>query len=401
MAAHIARYRETTNDLRSARCHRNSDRTRGLAAPALQAPGRVCRLRRGRDFEGRPGGGAGRGRARFDRAHGGDRLAHRLRRRAALVELRDLSDHRHTGGDGPCRPSGGRRPVFRHLRRRSQPPAAAAHRRPVPLQELRRRFPQALDQVRDQADEAGGHRALHAGAALSPRRGDRGLLARGLRGRPDRRVREGRARRLRCRRRQGLNRLHRRPALLPQRFAQPLDRPRDASPLHLSHQRRARPLHGGGTGEHRHPHLPRRRLRFRAQRRCALQRPAAEHVPVECRLLHDPVQERAEPGAGLQGHRGQHPNRRERRHADGLYRRRQPAEPAGRIARGGVRAARRGRQSPAEGADRLNRRLRLLALQHRREAQPRLAGLRPRRGLPEDRVRIKGTQMAAEKLGIH
>ena len=51
-------------------------------------------------------------------------------------------------------------------------------------------------------------------------------------------------------------------------------------------------------------------------------RPAAEHVPAECRLLHDPVQERAEPGAGLQGHRGEHPHRRQRRHADGLHRRR-------------------------------------------------------------------------------
>ena len=59
---------------------------------------------------------------------------------------------------------------------------------------------------------------------------DRGLLARGLRGRPDRRVREGRARCLRCRRRQGLDRLHRGPALLPQRFAQPLDRPARCSP---------------------------------------------------------------------------------------------------------------------------------------------------------------------------
>ena len=53
-----------------------------------------------------------------------------------------------------------------------------------------------------------------------------------------------------------------------------------------------------------------------------------------------------------------------------------------------------------QGAPRHDRRLRLLAVLDRREAQPRLAGLRARDRLPEDQDRVEGTRMAAEKLGV-
>ncbi len=53
-----------------------------------------------------------------------------------------------------------------------------------------------------------------------------------------------------------------------------------------------------------------------------------------------------------------------------------------------------------EGAPRRDRRLRLLTVQHRREAQPRLTRLRPRRRVPEDGVRIKGTRRRRTELGV-
>ena len=85
-------------------------------------------------------------------------------------------------------------------------------RRAVPLQGLRGRHAGEVDRVRDQADEAGGDRALDAGAAVSARRGGAGLLARAVRGRPGRRMREGHSPRVRRRRGARLDRLHRRPA---------------------------------------------------------------------------------------------------------------------------------------------------------------------------------------------
>ena len=56
----------------------------------------------------------------------------------------------------------------------------------------------------------------------------------------------------------------------------------------------------------------------------------------------------------------------------------QPAEPAGGKPRGGPRRAGPGGELHPGGAARLHRRLRVLAVQHRRETQPRLARLRPR-----------------------
>ena len=52
----------------------------------------------------------------------------------------------------------------------------------VPLQDLRGRHPGEVDRVRDEADEAGGHRALDARSPLSARRGGSRVLARGVRG---------------------------------------------------------------------------------------------------------------------------------------------------------------------------------------------------------------------------
>ena len=83
-----------------------------------------------------------------------------------------------------------------------------------------------------------------------------------------------------------------------------------------------------------------------------------------------------------------------------LRRRDQPAEPARGEPAGGPRRAGAGGQLHPEGAPRRDRRLRLLAVQHRREAQPRLARLRPRGRVPEDRTAVEGTRMAAEKLGV-
>ena len=53
---------------------------------------------------------------------------------------------------------------------------------PFKLQDLRRGHAEEVDQVRDQAHEAGGDRALDAGPALSARGRGAGLLARAVRG---------------------------------------------------------------------------------------------------------------------------------------------------------------------------------------------------------------------------
>ena len=72
----------------------------------------------------------------------------------------------------------GRRAVLRDLLRWSQPPATRAHERAVPLQDLRGRHAGQVDQVRQQADEAGGDRAVDAVAAVPARGRGAGLLAR-------------------------------------------------------------------------------------------------------------------------------------------------------------------------------------------------------------------------------
>ena len=189
----------------------------------------------------------------------GHRRSDRLGRRAALVELRHLPDHRHAGGHRACRqPRGRRQPVLRDLRGRPPPPAAAPHGRAVQVQDLRRGHAEEVDQVRDQAHEAGGDRALDAGPALSAQGRGAGLLARAVRGRPHQRDRKGHPAGLRRGRRACLDRLHRGTAGHAQRSAQPVDRLRHAAALHRPQQPGDRSLLGRGAREHRHPHVSRR-----------------------------------------------------------------------------------------------------------------------------------------------
>ena len=72
-------------------------------------------------------------------------------------------------GTGLAENLASRRPVLRDLRRRPQPTAPAPHGRPVPLQDLRRRHAGEVDPLRDQADEAGGDRAVDARAPVPAR----------------------------------------------------------------------------------------------------------------------------------------------------------------------------------------------------------------------------------------
>ncbi len=78
------------------------------------------------------------------------------------------------------------------------------------------------------------------------------------------------------------------------------------------------------------------------------------------------------------------PRRRKRRAADLLHGRDQPARPRGRDAGAGPRRPRHGGPVHPGRAARGHRRLRLLAVQPRRQAQARLARLRPGRGHGED-----------------
>ena len=86
------------------------------------------------------------------------------------------------------------------------------------------------------------------------------------------------------------------------------------------------------------------------------------------------------------------PRRRRRRAAGLLHRRHQPARPRGREPRAGARRAGGGGEAHPAGAPRRDRRLRLLPLQPRREAQARLAGLRARHRDAEDREPRQGRQ---------
>ena len=320
-------------DLRPRRGSRPACR---LAATARQAAGGVRGLRRGQDRQAAARDRAG-GRPSKDSisAVRGNRRADRLRRRAVVVELCDVP------GDGHAR---------RHRPRRSPRPAAGSTSRSSPTattgscRELAGgpfRYKtyaadtlERVDRVRHQADEAGGHRArrcwhccirstrsFRATRASSSRSDLVDECEKDIRGAFD----AGAA----C----GLDRLHRRAARAPRGFAQPVDGPRDAAALHRPDQPRARPVHRGGAGQHRGPHLPRRGSRFGAQRRRALQRPAAEPVRAERRLLPDADAERARPRGGVQARRRAQPRGRRRRGAGGLHRRDQPAEPAGRVRR--------------------------------------------------------------------
>ena len=149
-----------------------------LPRPA-RAPGGVRGLRRGQDRQGRARGGAGRRGPGLDRAVRGDRLADHLRRRAALVELRDLPGHRHARRHRPGRPprpTGGQFfAIFADGHNRQLPKLVGGPFRykNYAADSLSRSIGYA-----HQPDEAGGDRAVDARAALPAGRGGAGLLPR-------------------------------------------------------------------------------------------------------------------------------------------------------------------------------------------------------------------------------
>ena len=79
--------------------------------------------------------------------------------------------------------------------------------------------------------------------------------------------------------------------------------------------------------EHRHPHLPRRRLRLRAQQGGPLREAAEQDVRPQRGLLPHPVRQRGGQGGGLPPLRPVPPRRRQRRLAGLLHGRHQPARP--------------------------------------------------------------------------
>ena len=233
-----------------------------------------------------------------------------------------------------------RRPVLRDLRRRAPPAAAAPDRRPVPLQDLRRRHAGEVDPVREQADEAGRDRAVDARPALPAGRGGPRLLARGSSrttwSTSARRTSAGRSRPAPRGSRSTSPKGGWRPA--PTRAtrgpAPACCRTSSSSTTACSTASRPRSARTSACTP------ARRRPRLGAQRRRALQRPAAEPVQDERRLLPDPVRQRARQGPGLEADRRAQPRRRQRRAADLLPRRDRHAEPAGRERAGDLRPAR-------------------------------------------------------------
>ena len=292
--------------------------------------------------------------------------------------------------------------VLRDLRRRPQPPAAQADRRPVPLQDLRRRHAEASRSATRQADEAGGDRAVDARAAVPAAGGGRRLPPGRLRGGPGQRVREGHPAGLRGRRRARLGRLHGGPAGHPRRPAQPVDRGGHAAALHRARTTAVMArFTRRGAQEHRHPHLSRRRPRLGAPRRRALQQPAAGDVQHQRGLLPHPAGQRAGPDPVYESIGKHSRRRRRRRRADVLRRRDQPGEPAGREPGGGratqlVRAANFIPKERLGSTDDCG-------------FSPFTIDEKPNHGSPDyarevafQKItnRVEGTRMAAEKLGV-
>ena len=165
-----------------------------------------------------------------------------------------------------------------------------------------------------------------------------------------------------------------------------MDRQGHAAGVHRpQHNPRVRPLHRRGAPQHRHPHVPRRRLRLGALQGGPLREAAEQDVPAQRGLLPDPVRERGGPRGDLRDVRQVQPRGRQRRGSGVLHGRHQPADSGGRDARADPRRAGDGGQVHPGRAPRRDRRLRLLAVQPRRQAQARLAGLRARHRDAEDR----------------
>ncbi len=219
----------------------------------------------------RAGGRAGRRRRGLDPAAGGHRRADRLRRRAARLELRHLPADRHAG---------------RHRAGRATSPATAStspsstdgHHRQLPrltggpVPATRPTPPEFVDKtmaIADQAHEAGGHRARRCCAcctrwtARSTGYSREQFLADLVR-----RVREGHPPVLRRRRRAGLDRLHRGPPGQQERSRATPGPGEDMLGEFIDLNNRVLDRFSAEErAQHRHPHLPGRRLRLDAQRR--------------------------------------------------------------------------------------------------------------------------------------
>ena len=273
--------------------------------------------------------------------------------------------------------------------------------RAVRLQPVRGRRVEEVDPVRVEADEAGRHRAVDAGAAVPAEGPGGGLQPRGVRGRADRRVREGHPAGVRGRGRAGVGGLHRGAAGHPRGPAQPVDGGRAAAALHRADQRGDGPVLRRGAQEHRRAHVPGRRPRLRALGRRALQQPAQHDVRHQRGLLPHPARVRARPRPGVRDHRQEPPLGRRRRGADGLPRHDRHA-----VARGSSRR----RRSPTSSSGRRTSSTRTRSARRTTAASRRSRSTRSpttaRRTTPARWRSARSSRasrargMAAEKLGI-
>ena len=251
-------------------------------------------LRRRQDHVRGPAGRAGRGGRGLDQAPRGDRRADRLRRRAALVELRDVPDHRHAGRHRASpttwratASSSRSSPTATTASCRGSPAARSATRPTPPIrrEEQRRSRPTPMKQAVISPSML---------ALLYPLEGEiDGLLARAVRRGPGRRVREGHPPGFAA----GAVRVS--VDFTEGRLANRND-PRNPwtgrgmlAALHRAQQPAcfAR-FTADERAQHRHPHLPRRRPRLGAQRGRAVREPARADVPDQRRLLPHPVRQR-------------------------------------------------------------------------------------------------------------
>jgi hypothetical protein len=193
--------------------------------------------------------------------------------------------------------------------------------------------------------------------------------------------------------------LHRGPARVEERPAQPLDGPADARAVHRAEQPGHRPVLGGGAGQSRRAHVPGWGHGLGALRGCRLRRTAALDVPDERRLLPDAAGQREGQGAGVPARRRAQPRRRQRRPPGVLHRRHRPAEPDRREGRAGGRRPRHRREPHPGRASRGHRRLRVLAVQHRRQAKHGSPDFARDVAFAKIAARVHGVAIASERLG--
>ena len=244
----------------------------------VAAAGGVRGLRRGQDRQGRSSRREQDAAVRdsIERVRG-DRLADHLRRRAALVELRDLPDHRHARRHRPGRPprpAGGQFfAIFADGHDRQLPRLTGG-----PFRYKTYAADTLTKSIRyaHQADEAGRHRAVDARAALpAGRRGRRATRASSSRRTWSTSARRTSARRSRPARR-GCRSTSPRAGWRPAPTRATRGPARGMLPHFIELNNRVFDRFSRrGAAQHRRAHLPGRRPRLGAQRRRAVQRPAA------------------------------------------------------------------------------------------------------------------------------